>query len=44
MSDMKECSTCGNPVDDDGLSTMDTRWCSFICEECHGCESCDGGC
>lgn len=39
MSVKKECPTCGNPVDSDGLSTMNTRWCHFICEDCHGYES-----
>ena len=44
MSDTEECSACGNPVDCDGVSPMDTQWCTFICEECHGCEACDGAC
>ena len=44
MSDMEECRVCGNQVDSDGLSTMAAPWCAFRCEECHGCESCDGAC
>lgn len=44
MSDTEECSACGNPVDCDGVSPMDTQWCTFICKECYGCEACDGAC